>query len=129
METKYCCKCNKTKPVTEFSKNSAKKDGLQSFCKDCCSAYKRKHYREHKEDYINRNKRYAQDAYSWYRDYKETLRCSVCGEDRWWCLDFHHTDPETKEFNVSDLVRYPNKLKEEIDKCEVLCANCHRCAL
>lgn len=35
METKRCYKCGRTLPVTEFYKNRAMKDGLQTYCKDC----------------------------------------------------------------------------------------------
>lgn len=40
-------------------------------------------------------------------------------------LDFHHIDPASKENDVSQ-IRKPTKLFEEINKCTVLCANCHR---
>lgn len=38
MEIKICSKCGKELPVSEFSKNSKAKDGLQSQCKSCQSA-------------------------------------------------------------------------------------------
>lgn len=38
METKICPKCGKELPVSEFSKNSKAKDGLQSQCKSCQKA-------------------------------------------------------------------------------------------
>lgn len=42
-------------------------------------------------------------------------------------LDFHHLDPTEKDKNVGDLMSFSTqKLKEEIRKCVVLCANCHR---
>ena len=57
---------------------------------------------------------------------KSQLKCSICGEDRIWCLDFHHTNPSEKEGSVSHMIQAPNKLKSELEKCIVLCANCHR---
>lgn len=57
-------------------------------------------------------------------------KCSRCG----YCyniaaLDFHHLDPNEKEFNL-DSRRFSNtsleKLEKEISKCALLCANCHR---
>lgn len=62
-------------------------------------------------------------------DYKGG-RCEICG----YCknisaLDFHHIDPTTKEFQL-DIRHLSNtnidKLKNEVDKCSLLCANCHR---
>lgn len=55
-------------------------------------------------------------------------KCSVCGYDK--CMDafdFHHIDESTKEFNISLNFNLAwEKLKNELDKCELLCANCHR---
>jgi hypothetical protein len=55
--------------------------------------------------------------------------CSVCGYDR--CieaLEFHHLDPEKKDFGISNkgYTRSWEKIKKELDQCEILCANCHR---
>lgn len=55
--------------------------------------------------------------------------CQMCGEKRPECLDFHHVDPSTKKYGVAKMVGMKMALetiKEEIAKCQVLCANCHR---
>jgi hypothetical protein len=55
--------------------------------------------------------------------------CIECGETHPACLDFHHRDPAAKEGTVARLVAKNVKLervKAEIEKCDVLCANCHR---
>lgn len=39
MEVKYCNKCRKTKPLSEFSKDKKSKDGLKAYCKECASKY------------------------------------------------------------------------------------------
>lgn len=60
--------------------------------------------------------------------FKCTLKCTKCGFDHPAALDFHHEDPTEKEHNVNRLVsdgRF-KKAYEEIKKCIVLCANCHR---
>lgn len=56
-------------------------------------------------------------------------KCSICGYDR--CiaaLEFHHKDPAQKDFAISGggVTRSWNKIKEELDKCILLCSNCHR---
>ena len=56
-------------------------------------------------------------------------RCSRCGYDR--CgeaLEFHHRDPSQKDFGVSNrgYTRSWEAVREEIEKCVLLCANCHR---
>ena len=57
------------------------------------------------------------------------LKCEICGYDK--CLgalDFHHLDPSQKDFTISNSNIYKNldKLKEEVNKCILVCANCHR---
>jgi 5-methylcytosine-specific restriction endonuclease McrA len=53
--------------------------------------------------------------------------CVLCGYDR--CvrsLQFHHIDPATKTFTISRWSNLsPAKLREEVTKCVLLCANCH----
>lgn len=57
-------------------------------------------------------------------------RCSKCGFDEPGALHFHHTDPSTKEFEIMKLLSSCRKIdwdrvKQEISKCVLLCANCH----
>ena len=55
-------------------------------------------------------------------------KCERCGYDKnIGALDFHHLDPKQKEFEISK-VRHKSieDIKEELDKCILLCANCHR---
>lgn len=65
----------------------------------------------------------------WYEAFKKQLRCSVCKESREPCLDFHHVDPKTKFMEVRKMMRGNftlEKVIEEVKKCVILCANCHR---
>lgn len=60
---------------------------------------------------------------------KQQLRCSDCGIEDYRVIEFHHVNPNEKEYLVSDLVRHGASIKtiqSEIDKCTPLCANCHR---
>ena len=53
--------------------------------------------------------------------------CVLCGETDIRCLDLHHVEPKTKTCSVSMLRSISeSKLEDELDKCVVLCANCHR---
>lgn len=61
------------------------------------------------------------------REYKGG-KCCICGYDK--CqraLSFHHLDKDKKDFGLSakGLTRSWDKIREEIDKCVLLCANCH----
>lgn len=66
----------------------------------------------------------------WFIELKYTLKCSKCDErDHPCCLDFHHINPSIKKDNVTRLAtRHYSKrsIIDEIKKCIVLCANCHR---
>jgi hypothetical protein len=60
--------------------------------------------------------------------FKCTLKCTNCGFAHPGALDFHHQDKSTKEHSVNELIsdgRF-TKAYEEVKKCIVLCANCHR---
>lgn len=56
-------------------------------------------------------------------------KCCKCGYNKYpQVLEFHHRDPEKKDFGIASngyTISW-NKLKKEIDKCDILCANCHR---
>ena len=126
METKVCSKCKQEKPLSEFAINRTKKDGHASDCKACRKIYRDKHYLEHKEYYKDKAAKYKAKKNEEFNSLRATLKCAICGEDRHWCLDFHHINPEEKEASVVKLKESPRKLKEELKKCIVLCANCHR---
>ncbi len=60
-------------------------------------------------------------------DYLKSHPCVSCGESNPIVLEFNHVDPSTKIAEVSFFIkRTRTKLITEIEKCEVLCANCHR---
>jgi len=70
---------------------------------------------------------------NWRRRVKKELvaykggKCERCGFDKSLSVafDFHHQDPSQKEFRVSGSTRSIKTLKEEIDKCQLLCKICH----
>jgi len=61
-------------------------------------------------------------------EYKLKKGCCLCGYNQHACaLDFDHRDPDQKLFNISQRVtKNWDSLLLEIEKCDVLCANCHR---
>lgn len=66
---------------------------------------------------------------NWLQEYKQTLKCEKCNEDHPACLDFHHIDPKNKETELANAVKKGWsiwKIQEEIKKCKIFCANCHR---
>lgn len=107
---KICQQCDQEKDAYEdfyWSNGYAR-----NICKECVK--------------INERQRYQQIIET-VNNYKKKLQCRKCGEKRFYLLDFHHRNPEEKDFNISDKSRVPlEKLQIEINKCDVLCANCHR---
>jgi hypothetical protein len=66
---------------------------------------------------------------SWVNEQKRASGCRECEEIDPRCLDFHHIDPESKTRAIGEMITYGygrDSLRAEIEKCVVLCANCHR---
>lgn len=106
---KICSHCLQSKPISEFYISKGK---VHCYCKEC-----------HKElGKINYQKRTKE-----LENYKKTLSCQKCGENRFYLLDFHHRDPNEKDYEISDNPRASlSTLQKEIQKYDVLCSNCHR---
>lgn len=129
---KYCSKCTTVKTRCDFRENAARRDGLQAWCMICESSYKAQHYRDNSERerkrlYRNRDiKRQEQRAF--IVSYLAEHHCVDCGESDIMVLDFDHIKG-VKKCNISKLLRSTCSMKrilEEIEKCVVRCANCHR---
>ena len=91
--------------------------------------YHQKRYRENKELYKLRAKEHRQKKIDFVNNYKVEKGCSVCGEKHIACLDFHHVESSGKVENIANMAYNKAKMSkiiEEIKKCVVLCANCHR---
>lgn len=124
---KECGVCKISKPDTEefFPKRGNK---LNTQCKECLANYRKKHYNLNKEKYLLKSNKNRLKFAQWFDDFKKTLKCKICAEDRFWVLDFHHRDSSTKDYNISTLRQWGSKEKllRELEKCDVLCSNCHR---
>lgn len=60
---------------------------------------------------------------------KEKMGCCQCGNKDPRCLDFHHINPKTKHSEIGRLIHSGtsiSNIQKELEKCTVLCANCHR---
>jgi len=54
-------------------------------------------------------------------------KCEICGYTGFpSAFDFHHFNSSTKDFNISDRLASLELLKEELNKCALLCCRCHR---
>ena len=91
------------------------------------SEYAKERYKKNRERLLEyQNKRYN-ETLDIFRRWRKTLKCCRCEENDVACLEFHHSDPETKENNVVRMVsRSVKSVIKELKKCVVVCANCHR---
>ena len=130
--TKICGICKVPHPTTsEYFASRKLKSGktiLQGNCRCCQKDYRKKHYEKNLVKYKNKAVIYRNKTVKDFEDFKSKLSCEKCGEKRHWVLDFHHMDSSIKEENLSRLIRSGSKkrVEEELKKCIVLCANCHR---
>ena len=132
---KTCTKCKKTKPEEEFfwKKKNVKR---HTFCKECYKEVRkttyRKHYEKNRTRYLERAKenknKHKETCYEKIVDYLLKNPC-LCGESDPIVLEFHHKDRKEKEDNISAMVSSGqkwDKIEKEINKCVVLCSNCHK---
>lgn len=127
MNTKICSRCKVEKPVTEYCKYARMKDGLQPACKSCMNESYAKSRNKDKQRYMDVQKSRVNDIRAKVTEWKQQQKCCRCGEDDVSCLDFHHIDPAIKDGTVSEMRNWSwERLQREIEKCIVLCSNCHR---
>jgi hypothetical protein len=80
--------------------------------------------RQRERNKIAKNKHIAR-VREYIIQYKREHPCA-CGESHVACLQFHHLDPTQKEMTISkSLQKGWARIKNEISKCKVVCANCH----
>lgn len=117
-ETRKCKKCGKELPISEF-------DEGRHQCKECRRKYRSQHRKDKPEIHRAQQNRRSQRVKEWF--YEMKTPCIICGESEPVCIDFHHIDPNEKEFTIG---KYRSRSKEwltqEISKCVCLCSNCHR---
>ncbi|QZE11228.1 HNH endonuclease [Streptomyces phage Forrest] len=128
---KTCTKCENEKPLTEFNKNSRKKDGLSYWCKTCTRAYGKNHYSTNKETYAVNSAAARQTSVERKREYLHAYYlehpCVDCGITDVRVLQSDHQ--RDKKYDVCRLVSGGwslETLKAELEKCVTRCANCHQ---
>jgi len=120
---KRCRKCGKVKPGSEFGVNRAVKDGLQSWCTQCKS-----------RNVLTSKRKFMGEIYA----LKERTPCADCGKSyKYWVMQFDHLPGKKKVCMVSAFLSGGTRLLRkgpvggregllnELEKCEIVCANCH----
>lgn len=111
-EFRFCPRCKENKCIEDFYKRR-KKEGSSSYCKLCTG-----------RQVLERQRRVKVLAV----EYKGG-KCVKCGYNKYiGALDFHHLNPKEKDFSIASIKQYAfsEKIRNELDKCILLCSNCHR---
>ena len=112
-ENSRVCPMCKIEKELKFFYQKRGKAGNSTYCKPCTI-----------EKTIIRQQKFKLDCI----EYKGS-KCQLCGYNKYQgALEFHHIDPNEKDFNISKarLLSFNSEIKKELDKCVLLCANCHR---
>lgn len=125
---KTCGRCKLKKPLEEFAFNRARPDGRQAQCRACKKSTDAVHYRNNADQQKARNKANHRIRVEYMNKVKD-VPCADCHVKYMpFAMDFDHVRG-TKVANLSNMkgrLFSMDKIIEEIAKCEVVCANCHR---
>lgn len=110
-----CPRCDEVQPFSEFHKNKSTSTGYHTYCKRCARKVQRERHNVFRASCIEH----------------AGGKCIKCGYSR--CvaaLEFHHRDPGAKDFQLSkapgqDSLPLSDTIRAELDKCDLVCANCH----
>jgi len=126
-EFKLCRGCNQIKHRDEFHKCTLRsgKEGRQAKCKECNKNMSQ--LPEEKERLRIASKRHKEKIRNKIRNIKESSPCKDCGNKYpYYVMQFDHTSDD-KCFNIAGAVGIinQNKIYKEIEKCDLVCGNCH----
>lgn len=129
-EFKICSKCKRELPFDSFRWKNKSENKKHSQCKDCEKQADKEYYLKNGErrqavrDRANvqkiNNSKLVEEI--------KSKGCIKCGENRIHVLDLHHLDPDGKINDIAHMIKSSSttSLITELEKCIVLCANCHR---
>ena len=133
---RICSKCHKAKELTEFylRKKGPRAGEHYSHCKDCLRTRGKSYYRSNHIRQLALANQRNRSRRRELRKYVNSLKnrpCVDCGNSySTYVMDFDHRKGYRKKGNIGTLVNQSNLSKEnildEINKCDLVCANCHR---
>lgn len=118
------------KGTDDYSRHPPEIGKRDPYCRPCRAEYGREHYEKNRQRYIDQAKKRTEkvlaERMQFLLEHFSSHPCVDCGETDVAVLEFDHLGE--KAFNVSSGVRDRGEeaFYEEIAKCEVVCANCHR---
>lgn len=126
---KICPTCNIEKEIGEFY--TRKNGKVYTYCRLCAKEKRNKWNVDNPQKYKeNIHKAFIakKEFMSKINDIKTSSGCIYCRYNKHpECLQFHHIESSEKENGISEMIRlwHIDGILEEINKCIVLCANCH----
>jgi len=124
-DLKQCTQCNQLKSDEHYGNRLGKK---QVACKSCINKKQKIQYANNTKYYLDRNREQRTNNREWYQEIKNNTPCAKCNVAYpYYMMDYDHIDPSTKIRCIATMMGFSKKaILEEIVKCELLCANCHR---
>jgi len=128
--SRRCGRCGELKPVDDFNWRRIERGQRDNLCRPCRAAYHHEHYVANRHRYVDqarvRKQALALERTTYLIEYFASHPCADCGETDPTVLEFDHL--RDKAFNIGSALPYRNwqSVLDEIEKCEVVCANCHR---
>jgi hypothetical protein len=113
---RQCKGCGLTQDVTLFAA-AGNKNGVLYYRHKCVQCY---------------SKQKGKERRSWrvqFTENKKLLKCEHCNNSDYRVLEFHHLNPDEKEYDIGRMVTKKfsvQRIENEMKKCIVLCANCHK---
>ena len=123
---KRCGRCGTWKRLEAFHRSKAR--GSQHWCKDCVREYDREWWVRNSERRRRQVKEHRRRLKEWHNAIKATTPCADCGRTfHPAAMTWDHLPGTDKVTEISHLIRAGKTLqaKNEILKCELVCANCH----
>ena len=122
---KFCSKCSIEKTLSSFNRRGK---GYQSWCRDCSNKNRVENYKNNRSREQVKSKEGRVRYLEWYSALKDGP-CADCGNCYpYYVMQWDHLPGEEKEFTVGDMASRKlskERLLKEIEKCELVCANCH----
>lgn len=118
---KWCRHCEQTLPIALFNVSRDKPDGRSIYCRPCANRPKKK--QERRDSLL----RFRANRRALLAELKQRPCMDCGGTFPPVCMQYDHRDPETKQRKVSDFGRggTMQDFLAEIEKCDLVCANCH----
>ena len=122
--------CKRTKAVDEFAWRRKSANERDSYCRTCRAMYKQHHYAANTARYKANAELYTwKEALlrtAWLFDFFKNNPCADCGETDPLVLEFDHLGNKSFDIGRATRAKSWTAFLAEIEKCEVVCANCHR---